>query len=123
MARKYTEYTEPTPEAAAAITESALQRTAEPEAGLAEAISEGASDARKAAANFLPEVGKVLHTGVYNSFYWLTYGVVFGALVVGRLIPSDNAMGEGVRDGFEAAKKAFEEREEAAAREEGLATT
>jgi hypothetical protein len=135
MARKHTEHTEPTPEAASEasvetvetleasseavqerteITETALERTAEPEAGFAEAIREGASDAREAAAGFFPAVGDAIHKGVYNGFYYLTYGVVFGALVVGRLIPSNNAMGEGVRDGYAAAAKAFEEREKAA---------
>lgn len=153
MARKHTEHTEPTPETTpeipvestetveameassdvvqerTVITETALERTAEPEASLAEAIREGAGDAREAAAGFFPTIGKALHKGVYNTFYYATYGVVFGALVVGRLIPSNNAMGEGVHDGFEAAKKAVEEREHAAAAaeaaplDEGLAAT
>lgn len=132
MARKQSEHTEPAPEVAPestaaveTVTEvvqertevvetTALERTAEPEAGFSEAFREGANDAREAAASFFPAVGKVIHKGVYNTFYYATYGVVFGALVVGRLIPTNNAMGEGVHDGFEAAKKAFEEREEAA---------
>lgn len=110
------------------ITETALERMAEPETSLAEAIREGAGDAREAAAGFFPAVGKALHKGVYNTFYYATYGVVFGTLVVGRLIPSNNAMGEGVHDGFEAARKAVEARERAAAAaeaaplDEGLAT-
>jgi hypothetical protein len=91
------------------ITETALQRTAEPEGGFSDAVREGAKDAREAVASFFPAVGNAIHKGVYNGFYFVTYGVVFGALTVGRLIPHNNAMGEGVHDGYLAAKKAFEE--------------
>jgi hypothetical protein len=120
MARKHTEHT--------GITETAPEKTAAPAVSLSEAIREGAGDAREAAADFIPAVGSLIHKGVYNGFYYLTYGVVFGSLVVGSLIPSDNAMGEGVRDGIKAARKAFDEREkaaraaEAAPMEEGLAS-
>jgi hypothetical protein len=85
---------------------------------VAEAVREGASDASEAAAGFIPAIGAMVHKGVYSSFYALTYGVVFGSLVVGSLIPSNNAMGEGVRDGIEAAKRAFKARKEAAHAEE-----
>lgn len=99
----------------AEITETALERTAESAEGLSEAIREGASDAREAAAGFIPAVGGMIHKGVYNGFYYATYGAVFGAMVVGSLIPTNNAMGEGVRDGFKAARRAFEGRERRAA--------
>jgi hypothetical protein len=136
MARRTTERTEAAPEAApevpvestetleasaetvqesVEITQTALERTAEiAPGGFTDAIREGASDAREAVAGFFPAIGNAIHKGVYNGFYYATYGVVFSALVVGRLIPSNNAMGEGVHDGFEAAKKDFAEREAAA---------
>ncbi len=86
--------------------QTALERTAAP---FAEAIHEGIGDARAAAASFRG----ILHKGVYNGFYYLTYGVVFGSLVVGSFIPSNNAMGDGVREGFKAARKDFEAKQEA----------
>jgi hypothetical protein len=97
----------------AEVHPTALERTAEPTEGFSEAIREGTEDARAAAAGVIPEVGELIHKGVYNGFYYLTYGIVFGSLVVGSLIPSNNAMSEGVRDGIEAARKDFEGREEA----------
>jgi hypothetical protein len=97
------------------ITETALERTAEPAEDFSEAIREGASDAREAAAGFIPAVGGMIHKGIYSGFYYATYGAVFGAMVVGSLIPTNNAMGEGVRDGFKAARRAFEGRERRAA--------
>jgi hypothetical protein len=70
--------------------------------------AEEAAEVREAAAGILPTLGKAIHRGVYSSFYCLTYGIVYGALTIGRRIPADNAMGEGVRDGAEAARKAYE---------------
>jgi len=78
------------------------------------AIREGASDARHAAAKFIPTVGRLVHNGVYGGFYRVTYGLVFGSLVVGSMIPTNNAMGEGIRDGVRAARRAFEEKKKAA---------
>ncbi|MGZ8218374.1 hypothetical protein [Methylomagnum sp.] len=101
----------------------ALERTAEPAEDFSEAIREGASDARDAAAGFIPAVGGMIHKGIYNGFYFATYGVVFGSMVVGNLIPSNNAMGEGVRDGFKAARRAFDGRERVAAEEAAAAET
>jgi hypothetical protein len=103
--------------------QTALEKT-EPAEGFAEAIREGAHDACSAAAGFLPSVGGMIHKGVYHGFYYLTYGVVFSSLVVGSLIPSNNAMGDGVRAGFKAAKDDFEAQKTAAggpAADEGLA--
>lgn len=109
------------------IVEEAPEKTGGAVENVISAFKEGASDAREAAANFIPSVGKLVHQGVYRGFYAVTYGVVFGSLVVGSLIPTNNAMGEGVRDGIDAAQKAFKskkavaETKEAPA-EEGLVT-
>jgi hypothetical protein len=99
----------------------ALERTAEPAEDFSEAIREGASNARVAAAGFIPAVGGMIHKGIYNGFYYTTYGVVFGSMVVGSLIPANNAMGEGVRDGFKAARRAFEGRRQRTAEEASAA--
>lgn len=136
MARKQAEHGTEAPESVIETTETseamaesihertettAVEIAGEPsEEGFGEAIREGAEDARAAAAGFLPAIGKMVHNGVYSSFYYMTYGVVFTSMVVGSLIPSNNAMGEGVRDGFTAARKAFEGR---AQREEAVEVT
>ncbi|MGX2030188.1 MULTISPECIES: hypothetical protein [Methylocaldum] len=98
--------------------------------GFGEAIKEGAEHARSAFAELIPEVGGMIHKGVYSGFYYLSYGVVFGSLMVANLLPAHSAMEEGVRDGAEAARKAFEGRHEGvhdashteASDEEGLTT-
>jgi hypothetical protein len=118
------------PAESSVMESTAVEIAAEPAEGpegLAGAFREGAEDARAAAEGFVPAVGKLIHDGVYSTFYTLTYGVVFTSLVVGSLIPSDNAMGEGVRDGIKDARQAFEGRQqredvrEAAEAEPGLA--
>ena len=43
---------------------------------------------------------------VYSTCYFLSYGVVFPTLWVAGLVPTDNAMGHGFRDGADAAKQA-----------------
>jgi hypothetical protein len=90
--------------------QTALERTAAPET-ITDAIREGACDARSA----VDSLRGMVRQGVYNGFYYLTYGVVFGGLVVGSLIPSNNAMGEGVKAGFKAARDDFETQKTAAA--------
>lgn len=58
----------------------------------------------------LPSLGKLVHKGVYMGFYGATYSMVFGTLMLGSLIPSDSAMGQGMRDGLKAAQDAFAKR-------------
>ncbi len=138
MAKKHTEHpeshTEAVPEAQgispdqgeapAKTPPTVMERAAESAESVTEAVREGADDAREAAAGFIPAVGNFLHKGIYNGFYYLTYGVVFGSLVVGSIIPSNSAVSEGMRDGAQAAKRAFEHGGETAAEagpaEEGL---
>ncbi|MGX2039797.1 hypothetical protein ACWJKU_06640 [Methylocaldum sp. MU1018] len=92
--------------------EHVAKRETEPSEGLGEAFKEGAEHARSTFAEIIPELGGMIHKSVYSGFYYLTYGAVFGSLLIGSLIPADSAMTEGVRDGAEAAKKAFEGRHE-----------
>jgi len=87
-----------------------VEEAVEAPKGLVRVITEGAADARTAASNATLAAGKAARKTVYSGFYYLTYGVVYGTLFVGSLIPSNNAMGEGVHDGAAAARKDFDAR-------------
>ena len=100
-------------EDAVETVENVYEASAEAAYGMPEAIREGASDARRAAADVLPALGAIARKGVYNGFYFGSYGVVFAALVVSRLVPRNNAVGQGIRDGAVAAREDFEAREHA----------
>lgn len=93
----------------------ALTETEQSSQSLSDAIHEGARDAREAAANFLPSLASVIQRGIYGSFYCLSYGVVFGGLTIGRLVPRDSIAGKGIRAGADAACKDFKEWEEQSA--------
>ncbi|MDD2768171.1 MAG: hypothetical protein PHT19_05530 [Methylococcus sp.] len=92
-----------------------------------EGLKEGASQARKAAGELVPTVGRAVSKAVYTGFYGLTYGVVFGGLLIGSLIPQDSIIAKGMSDGADSASKAFakrqEEKAEIGASDEGLAAT
>jgi putative methionine-R-sulfoxide reductase with GAF domain len=92
-----------------------------------EGLKEGASQARKAAGEFVPALGRTVSKIVYTGCYGITYGMVFGGLMVGSLIPKDSAVAKGVCDGADSAVKAFTRRKEEkapiASSEEGLAAT
>ncbi len=51
---------------------------------------------------------------VYNTVYCVSYGVVFGALMIGKLIPGSGLVGRALRDGADSARQDFDERNEAA---------
>lgn len=95
-------------------TEEIQVQTEESSTSVARAISEGAAEAYSAASNVIPALGKAVRKTVYSGFYYATYGVVFSSLVIASMLPSDNAMGEGIHDGTEAARRAFQERQESA---------
>lgn len=90
------------------------------------AVSDMGREAQAAGAGVIPTVGHWIHQGVYSSFYYVTYGVVFGALLIGSWIPSNNAMGDGVRDGArdgaQAARSMFEGGLRSVDMEEGAVT-
>jgi hypothetical protein len=97
-----------------------------------EAVKEGAADAKQGVETILPAVGKFVSKALYGGCYYAAYGVTFGALTVGKLIPTDNAVVHGLQDGAEAAAADIQKRSEAVAEatvetatptsEEGLAT-
>ncbi len=68
------------------------------------------ADTSKTGSNVFSRVCKTMRQGIYTGVYGVTYGVVYGALVVGDLIPTNNVVGDGVRDGLSAAKKAYADR-------------
>ncbi len=47
---------------------------------------------------------------VYNTCYYLSYGVVYSSLTLASAVPMDNVMGAGLRDGTEAAHNAMQKR-------------
>jgi hypothetical protein len=66
-------------------------------------ILEGVADAAKAAGQLIPAAGSYVSKGVYQAGYYTSYGVVFGATLLARLIPLPNPLAHGVHDGAEAA--------------------
>ena len=80
------------------------ERTYEKEAGNFYAgILDGVGDAAKAVERFMPMAGSYVSKGVYQAGYYASYGVVFGASMLARLIPLPNPLARGVHDGAEAA--------------------
>lgn len=83
-----------------------------PESGLSEsgsfnsvmhAARSGASDARNAAARFLPVASQFLKSCAYGTAYGISYGVVFPSYLIARSIPRDNPVVHGLIDGAAAA--------------------
>lgn len=101
-ARAQTETTEPETMAMAAV----------------DAIQEGVADASAAAAEVVPALGRLLSSSVYGAFYYASYGVVFSALTIAHLVPTNNIIGEGLRDGAKAARQAFSKQSESKAQAE-----
>jgi hypothetical protein len=81
----------------------------------ADAIRQGAASAKAAVGEVIPGVGKLVRKSIYGGFYYASYGVVFAALTVAKLLPVDNVVSEGVRDGASAACKAVEHQADEAA--------
>ncbi len=77
------------------------------------AMKEGAAHAKAAAEQFVPGVGRLLARSVYGTFYYASYGVVFSALTIAHLVPTNNLVGNAIKDGAKAAQQAMAAREEA----------
>ena len=69
-----------------------------------QAAKDGATNAREAAEEFLPESGNVLSKIAYNTCYAISYGLVFPSVLLAQSIPHDNALVHGLIDGAHAAK-------------------
>jgi hypothetical protein len=66
------------------------------------AAQEGANDAVEAARQFLPAAGRLLSRAGYNSGFAISYGVVFPAVLIARVFPSENPVAYGLADGARA---------------------
>jgi hypothetical protein len=54
----------------------------------------------------LGPVGKV----VYGTVFCLSYGVVFGAILLGQFIPGSRVLGHALQDGAASARRSFEDK-------------
>lgn len=80
-----------------------LHQVATAMSSAAEALKDGASDAARAVQRFVPQ-GKVsLSKAAYSTCYFLSYGVAFPTLFVASLLPKNNPLGNGLKDGAVAA--------------------
>jgi hypothetical protein len=78
------------------------------------AVREGAEDARETVEVVLPTLGRWVSQSVYGAFYYASFGVVFGALTVARLVPANNLAVQALRDGARAARETIEHSQAAA---------
>ena len=69
-----------------------------------QAAKDGASNAKAAAEEFMPESGSTLSKIAYNTCYAISYGLVFPSVLLAQTIPHDNAFVHGLIDGAHAAK-------------------
>lgn len=92
--------------------ETEVEVTSDTGSSIAEAVKQGSEAAVQSASQVLPAIGGFLSQSVYNTFYYTTYGVVFSALMVGHLFPTESNIVKGVHDGTEAAKDAVMKREQ-----------
>jgi hypothetical protein len=76
----------------------------------AEGIEEEVAPSREDVGEFLPMLRETLSKAVYTTCYSISYGVVFGGLVIGSLLPKGSLIHKGVCDGAESAARAFRER-------------
>lgn len=75
-------------------------------AAASDAMQKSTSDARRAASQAAPVMRSALAKAVYIGAYYASYGVVLAAVTVGRLVPPENALAYGIRDGAAAARDA-----------------
>jgi hypothetical protein len=73
------------------------------------AISAGVADAKAAAAAIVPKLNSYLSSTVYASGYGLAFAFTFPAMFVAELLPSENVLMYGFKDGAAAAKRAVEQ--------------
>jgi len=88
-----------------------VKEVAEETVAASEGIRQGAAEAGETADRLLPKVGKLMSKGIYSTCYYGSFGVVFTALTIARLLPKDGAVIHGIEDGADAARHAAEETE------------
>lgn len=85
-----------------------------------ESMSEDAAP-RVSLRDILPAVGQHLGKAAYGVVYYTTYGVVYSALSVARVVPVDNVVGRAIKEGAMAATAAVKLAEEEAQAKQGMA--
>jgi hypothetical protein len=91
-------------EAEATGTHDPLKTVADALEAAVQAAKDGATNAREAASEFLPESGSVLSKIAYNTCYAISYGLVFPSVLIAQTVPHNNAFVNGLIDGAHAAK-------------------
>ncbi len=76
---------------------------------VAQAAQRGAEDARVAAARTWTATGLFVSRFVYNTYYTISYGVVFPSLLLARAVPVNNAAVRGLIEGAQAARHKVDE--------------
>ena len=105
----------------AEITEqSAMQLVADPCSAETVESEAAAATAAPSSAEVLPVIGKYLGKAVYGTFYCASYGVVFTALIVARIVPMNNLIGCAIKEGALAAENALKTSEQPAVSEETM---
>lgn len=107
-ATQTTEESQATPDDSTAYHAEQTTAEASESASALDAINRGAASAKEAVGRVIPGVGKAVRKSVYGTFYYASFGVVFAALSVARLVPTNNVMGEALKDGADAARRAVE---------------
>ena len=85
-------------------TQDPLKTVADALESAAQAVKDGASNAREAAEGMLPDSGSLLSRIAYNTCYAISYGIVFPSVLLAQSVPHDNALIHGLIDGAHAAK-------------------
>ena len=65
----------------------------------AEKFEEGSSVARQSAKNAAQATRKVFAGGVYNTAYWVSYGLVYSTVYLTELLPEDSSFRRGLEEG------------------------
>ncbi len=63
------------------------------------AFDAGAADARALVEETWPKIADAFGKGVYNSAYYVSFGVTFPVLLLAKSIPQNNKLVEGLVDG------------------------
>jgi hypothetical protein len=65
----------------------------------AEKFEEGSSVARQSAKNAAQATRKVFAGGMYNTAYWVSYGLVYSTVYLTELLPEDSSFRRGLEEG------------------------
>src|SRR6187402_3162589 len=69
-----------------------------------DSIKAGAEDVKNVFVGLLPKVTRLAAQAVYSTFYAASFGVTYSAVVFEEVVPLDNPVGYGLRDGAKAAR-------------------